>query len=64
MLQNYDEATGFTAMEQTTGYPAAAIAEELPALRNGAYTPERCGLGSAHVRALRKRGLSIRRTIL
>lgn len=64
MLQYHDDATGFTAMEQTTGYPAAVIAEELPNLKNGAYTPERCGFGAEHVRALRKRGLSIRRTIL
>ena len=64
MLQYHDEETGFSAMEQTTGYPAAAIAQELPHLRHGAYTPERCGFGPEHVRALRKRGLSIRRPIL
>lgn len=64
MLQYHDDETGFSAMEQTTGYAAAAIAEELPHMRPGAYTPERCGFGPEYVRALRKRGLSIRRRVL
>ena len=64
MPQYFDDASRFSAMEQTTGYPAAVVAEALSGLPAGAYTPERCGFGAEHVRALRRRGLSIRRTIL
>lgn len=66
MLQRFDPRTGFTAMEQTTGYPAAVTARDL-ALRllpPGARTPERLGYGPAHLRDLRARGLRIRRTPL
>ena len=66
MLQYKDAATGFTAMEQGTGYPTAVVAHamarrELPA---GALTPERAGFGEPHLRALRKRGLRIHRRTL
>jgi lysine 6-dehydrogenase len=66
MLQRYDPRTGFTAMEQTTGYPAAATAFDLARrlLPPGARTPERLGFGPARVLALRRRGLRIRRTAL
>ncbi len=62
----YDDETGFRAMEQGTGYPAAVIAHDLARgkLKPGARTPERCGFGADHVRALRRRGLKIRRTKL
>ena len=64
MLQRYDEETGFTAMEQTTGYPTAVVALAMAngELRPGAYTPEQAGFGAAHLRELRKRGLRIRRS--
>lgn len=63
MLQHLDPRTGFTAMEQTTGYPAAVTAVDLASRRlpAGAYTPERAGYGPAHLRDLRRRGLRIRR---
>ena len=66
MLQYHDEATRFSAMEQTTGYPTAAIAHALARgdLAPGARTPERCGFDARHVRDLRRRGLRIRRTAL
>jgi len=66
MLQPYDRKTGFTAMEQTTGYPTAAIAHLLAQgkVEPGARTPERLGLGAPHLTDLRKRGLKIRRTSL
>jgi len=66
MLQYFDEQTGFTAMEQTTGYPTAAIALAMVRgeLKPGAYTPDRCGLGAEHIRDLRDRGLQIRRTAI
>jgi lysine 6-dehydrogenase len=64
MLQRFDEATGFTAMEQSTGYPAAAVAHALAKgeVAPGAVTPERAGFGKEHVAALRARGLAIRRS--
>jgi lysine 6-dehydrogenase len=63
MLQPFDEETGFTAMEQTTGYPTALVALVLArgALAPGATTPERAGFGPEHLTALRARGLKIRR---
>jgi len=66
MLQPFDEETGFTAMEQTTGYPAAAVAHAIArgAVAPGARTPERLGLGRGHLTALRRRGLRIRRVRL
>jgi lysine 6-dehydrogenase len=66
MLQRHDPRTGFSAMEQTTGYPAAATAADLAfrRLAPGARTPERLGYGPAHLRDLRRRGLKIRRTTL
>ena len=64
MLQCLDPRTGFSAMEQTTGYPAAVTAYDLArrVLPPGARTPERLGYGAAHVRDLRRRGLGIRRS--
>ncbi|MEE8104955.1 MAG: saccharopine dehydrogenase C-terminal domain-containing protein [Planctomycetota bacterium] len=66
MVQRLDPATGFTAMEQGTGYPTAAIAHALAGhqTRPGAYTPERAGLGAKHLQQLRKRGLAIKRTTI
>ncbi|MEM8883773.1 MAG: saccharopine dehydrogenase C-terminal domain-containing protein [Planctomycetota bacterium] len=66
LLQHADPETGFTAMEQTTGYPAAVVAQALARgdLEPGAYTPERAGFGEEHLRDLRARGLKIRRTTL
>jgi len=66
MVQRLDPTTGFTAMEQGTGYPTAAIAHALAGheTRPGAYTPERAGLGAKHLHQLRKRGLAIKRTTL
>jgi lysine 6-dehydrogenase len=66
MLQRHDPRTGFSAMEQTTGYPAAVVAADLAARRlpPGATTPERCGYGAGHLRDLRRRGLRLRRTAL
>jgi lysine 6-dehydrogenase len=62
----HDRRTGFTAMEQGTGYPTAVVAHALARreLKPGAYTPERAGFGKEHVTALRRRGLKIRRTRL
>jgi lysine 6-dehydrogenase len=64
MAQRYDEKTGFTAMEQTTGYPTAAIARALAkrGLPHGTMTPDRLGLGADHLKELRRRGLRIRRS--
>jgi lysine 6-dehydrogenase len=66
MLEYLDPRTGFTAMERTTGYPAASIAADLAAgrLAPGARTPERLGYGPGRVRDLRRRGLRIRRSAL
>lgn len=66
MLQRFDRRTGFTAMEQTTGFPAAATAADLARgrLEPGARTPERLGYGKAHLADLRRRGLRIRRSRL
>jgi len=66
MTHHFDEKTGFTAMEQTTGYPAAAIAHELAkrGLPHGTMTPDRLGLGAEHLKQLRRRGLRIRRSSL
>ncbi len=66
MLEYLDPRTGFTAMERTTGYPAAAIAADLAAgrLAPGARTPERLGYGPGRVADLRRRGLDIRRSII
>ncbi len=63
MVQRFDEKTGFTAMEQTTGYPTAAIAHALAKreLSHGTFTPDRLGLGATHLAELRRRGLRIRR---
>ncbi len=63
MLQFHDAETGFTAMEQTTGYPTALVAAAMARgeLRPGAYTPDAAGFDAAHLRALRRRGLRIRR---
>ena len=66
LVQRFDARTGFTAMEQTTGYPTAAVAHALALgqIRPGAVPPERAGLGADHVRELRRRGLKlIRRRI-
>jgi len=66
MVQHFDAKTGFTAMEQTTGYPTAAIAHALAKreLPHGTMTPDRLGLGAAHLKELRRRGLRIRRAPL
>jgi len=62
MLQRYDPKTGFTAMEQSTGYPAAATAHALARgeIEPGAHTPERCGFKKPRLTALRQRGLICR----
>jgi lysine 6-dehydrogenase len=66
MLEYLDPRTRFTAMERTTGYPAAVIAADLAAgrLPPGARTPERLGYGPGRVADLRRRGLGIRRSSL
>ncbi len=66
MVQRFDEKTGFTAMEQTTGYPTAAVAHALAKreLPHGSMTPDRLGFGAAHLKELRRRGLRIRRIAL
>jgi len=66
LFHRYDRRTRFTAMEQTTGYPAAAIAHALARREHahGAFTPERLGLGARHLGELRRRGLAIRRSRL
>jgi lysine 6-dehydrogenase len=66
MAQRFAEKTGFTAMEQTTGYPTAAIAHALAkrGLPHGTMTPDRLGLGAEHLKELRRRGLRIRRSRL
>ncbi|MFQ5845431.1 MAG: saccharopine dehydrogenase family protein [Planctomycetota bacterium] len=63
LLHRFDPRTRFTAMEQTTGYPTAAVAHALARkeIRPGAVPPERAGLGAAHLKELRRRGLAIRR---
>ncbi len=63
LVQRFDARTGFTAMEQTTGYPTAAVAHALALgqIRPGAVPPERAGLGADHVRQLRRRGLKLTR---
>jgi len=66
MLQFHDPATGFTAMEQTTGYPTAVVAAAMAhgELRPGAYTPDAAGFGPDHLKDLRRRGLRIQRRSL
>lgn len=66
MVQRFDPKTGFSAMEQTTGYPAAVTASDLAFRRlpAGARTPERLGYGRAHRADLKKRGLRLRRSVL
>jgi len=66
MMLHHDDRTGFTAMEQATGYPTAAIARLLAdrSLEPGVRTPERCGLGEPYFRALAARGLALERSRL
>ncbi len=66
MVQRFDAKTGFTAMEQTTGYPTAAIAHALARriLPHGTMPPDRLGLGAEHLKQLRRRGLKIRRSVI
>ncbi len=66
MLERFDPRTEFSAMERTTGYPAAVTASDLAfgRLPPGARTPERLGYGKAHLADLRRRGIRIRRTEL
>jgi lysine 6-dehydrogenase len=66
LLDRHDPRTGFTAMERTTGFPAAVTASDLAFRRlpAGARTPERLGYGRAHLRDLSRRGIRIRRVRL
>jgi lysine 6-dehydrogenase len=61
LLDFHDEKTGFTAMERTTAYPAAAclhfqVSKRVPA---GATTPERAFGTKAYLDAVRARGLGL-----
>lgn len=65
LIDRYDEATGFTAMQRTTGWDAAIVAammarEEIPP---GAVPRERSVDPEAFVRELRKRGFDLREEV-
>ncbi len=60
--QRYDETTGFTAMEQTTGFSASIVAimqakKEVPV---GALPPEKAIDPKRFLEELRKRGFKLR----
>ncbi len=66
MLQHFDEETGFTAMEQTTGYPTTVVARMLAQreLPPGAHPPERCGFGESYLTRLAECGVRVERTAI
>jgi len=67
LLDYYDEATGISAMERTTGFSLSItgqmqVAGELG--RTGACTPDQCVPAGAYIDALGERGVVIRRRIV
>ncbi len=62
MIDRHDPATGFTAMERTTAFAAAAVLhfQVMGAVPPGATTPERNLPFADYLAAVRKRGLKIR----
>jgi lysine 6-dehydrogenase len=66
VLDFHDDATGFTAMERTTGYPAAMVAEEMARGRvaPGAHGLESSALDQGRlVRELSLRGIKVTETV-
>ncbi len=65
LLDHGCETTGFTAMERTTAFPAAAVLEDavLGRIPPGAHTPEMVAFSSAYFDRLRERGLDIRQSL-
>ncbi len=66
LLDFHDERTGFTAMERTTAFPAAAVLhfQVSKRVRPGATTPERDLPFDEYVDAVRARGLSLEETVV
>lgn len=60
------EVTGFTAMERTTAFPAAAVLEDalMGRIAPGAHTPEMVASSSAYLDRLRERGLEIKQSLV
>jgi lysine 6-dehydrogenase len=65
LLDRFDEETGISAMERTTGFSLSITgqmqADGRIALR-GAATPDQCVPGGAYIAELARRGIEIRRT--
>jgi lysine 6-dehydrogenase len=64
LIDRHDARTGFTAMERTTAFPAAAVLhfQVRGLVPPGACTPERNLPFADYVAAVRKRGLRLRET--
>ncbi|MGA9531844.1 MAG: saccharopine dehydrogenase C-terminal domain-containing protein [Anaerolineales bacterium] len=65
LVHSYDERTGFTAMEQATGWHAAIMTEAMANGRvpSGVVPVERALGGSAFVEQAAKRGFEVRRQV-
>ena len=63
LIHQFDNKTGFTAMQQGTGFTAAAIAYYVACgeIAPGVRPPEQCGLGFDFLESLKRRGLRIKR---
>ncbi|MGE3181439.1 MAG: saccharopine dehydrogenase family protein [Phycisphaerae bacterium] len=61
LFDRHDEATGFTAMERTTGFPTAIVAhmKATGEIQPGAHTPERCLPTDAFMKQLPRHDLRI-----
>ena len=65
LLDRYDEATGITAMERTTGF-GLAISGQLQAqgrIAPGARTPDQAVDGDTYIAELARRGIVVTRTV-
>jgi lysine 6-dehydrogenase len=65
LIHRYDEATGFTAMEQATGWHAAILAEAIAQRRvpKGVIPVEQAMSGAAFVDEAGRRGFDVRREV-
>lgn len=61
LFDRHDEATGFTAMERTTGFPTAIVAhmQATGEIIPGAHTPERCVPTDEYMKQLPRHDLQI-----
>ncbi len=65
LLDRHDEATGFTAMERTTAFPAAIVLRYLASgdAEKGAVPLERAVPGDLFLRELARRGIAVTETV-